>query len=86
MPNKPVRVYIVSTDHLGIIYIATSKKKAYDFLQESDHFRLSSVHSYWSFAQLTKDQVHVKFACASGVIIFERYNVNEPLKPPSLFT
>ena len=86
MPNKPVRVYILSTDHLGILFIATSKKKAYDFLQESDQLRLVSVHSYWSFAQLTKDQVHVKFESVSGVIIFEKYNVNEPLKPPSLFT
>jgi hypothetical protein len=86
MPNKPVKVYIVQADHIGIIFIATSKKNAFEYLQTTDKFKLKYVHSYWSFAQLTKGRDHTEFECESGKLEFLRLPVNRPILGPSLFT
>jgi len=86
MTNIPVKVYIVTSDHTNILFIGTSKKKVYEFLMSSEKFEIRTRPSYLTFTRWTTTEMPLEVDTPSGTLRIAKYNVNQPLAPPSLFT
>lgn len=70
------RIYILSSDHIGIFFVATNKKIAFDFLYSNSKLRPKTIPNYWSFSQLIKYNPVCVIHCQSCDVLVTTRRVN----------
>jgi len=76
---RQLKIYTLTTDHQGVIFLAGSKKKAFEFLRSSKAFRPKTIYNYWNFSQAARWQKPFKINCETCVVTMDLHYLNEPI-------
>jgi hypothetical protein len=81
------KVYICQSDHTGIMFIGTSKKKLYVFLCSTVNYKPTRANNYITFSEILKWNNPMNVDVKSGTIRIERMYINQSLlKNSELFS
>jgi hypothetical protein len=75
-----LKLYALTSHHTGIIFIATSKKQLYNFIDQREKKRVPSTKDYWTFSQILRGQNVTRLDLQSGVFYVIHAITNKPIK------
>ena len=76
MVRSSAPVYVLSTDHLGIIFIASNKKKAFEYLDQHPKFKPDGIKDYWTFSQTARYNEIMKINTKTAVVTMQKFRIN----------
>ena len=75
-----ISLHAVTSDHTGLLFIGTSKKRVYEFLVSSLNTRPKRISSYIDFTELCRNKSVTEVECKSGLFYVHHVLSNNKIR------